>query len=201
MTKNNETTEKKFERLLSLDNGLVIYKTHLDFLREADKNARVMSPAMFERLAANIKGDGRLETMPLVKLHKNPAGNTEFLLISGHHRTRAARAAGVMEVYVLCIEDELSRSKMLAKQLSHNSLSGQDDPQMLRQIYFEIEDLNARLESGLADMEESLKTAVKIDEIEFKMDYEIINLFFLPHQKKVFEDAIDSIISMGGARR
>ena len=44
-----------------------------------------------------------------------------YEIISGHHRVRAGRAAGLEWFYVLVDGDEeLSRSKIVSKQLSHN---------------------------------------------------------------------------------
>src|SRR6266699_1322539 len=50
-----------------------------------------------------------------------------FLYISGHHRTRAATAAGLSELFVLVDVTGLSRSQIAAKQLAHNAIEGQDN--------------------------------------------------------------------------
>ncbi|HOI37202.1 MAG TPA: ParB/RepB/Spo0J family partition protein [Bacillota bacterium] len=183
------------ERMLDLGNGLSIWKIHIDLLREADKNARVMSPMMLNRLTDNVRQDGRLESLPLVTQAECHDG--EMRIISGHHRVRAARAAEVYEVHVLCIDDELSRDQILSKQLQHNSLNGEDDPQMLAELYRSIEDLNERIKVGLPELEAGKFDPVGMDEVRLDVDYEVVNIVFLPQQKVQFDDAINLLAKSG----
>jgi len=179
------------EKLLDMENGLCVWLVHIDYLRERDKNARVMSPDKFERLQTNIKADRKLESLPLV-MKKND--RDEFEIISGHHRVRAARGAGINEIYVLSYDKELSRDDVKSKQLAHNSLVGVDDEQILREIYLEIESLNARIATGLKYLEAPLEVgAVNLDEVVVDMDYELLNIIFLPREKKRFDDAITMV--------
>ena len=188
--------EKVMDRLLDLENGLFIWRVHVDLLREQDKNARVMSPYKFERLVANIKEDKKLESLPLVMKKQE---RNEFEIISGHHRIRASRDAGIQEVYVLAYEDELTPDQVRSKQLAHNSLSGIDDEQVLREIYMGIEDLEARMATGLKTLEDELNVGtISVDEISVDMDYEILNIVFLPMEKAKFEDAISMIEKKAG---
>ena len=178
------------ERLVDLGNGLALWKIHLSFLKEQDKNARVMSPEVFNRLSENIKKDGQLTSLPLV-LKKEVKGNIFFDIISGHHRTRAARKAGVFILFCIVIEKNISRSEVIAKQLSHNSLEGKDDLQTLKELYNEIKTIDFKIETGLTDFElENKMDNIKIDNIEIELDYEIINILFLPRQVKHFEKVI-----------
>ncbi len=77
---------------------LSIYKVHPDILREQDKNARVMDAKPFQRLTENIKKNGQMESMPYCHKTVSPGGSEEFSIISGHHRVRAARKAGLTEI-------------------------------------------------------------------------------------------------------
>ena len=175
-------------RLLDLENGMAIWKVHLDLLREQDVNARVMPPKVFEQLTDNIRSDKKLESLPLVMMQKEKA---EFIVISGHHRTRAARAGGVMEIHVLAYEEELTKDQIKSKQLAHNSLAGTDDGQILRQIYFDIEDLDSRIATGLTDLEEQMDIGtVNLDEVKVDLDYEVLNIVFLAAEKKKFDDVL-----------
>ena len=70
------------EHIIDMGQGLALYKVGVDEVSEQDVNARAMSPQMFERLAATIERDGRLESLPLMAL--NAEGKIE--IISGHHR-------------------------------------------------------------------------------------------------------------------
>jgi len=184
----------KIEKRLDLGNDISIWKVHLDACREQDKNARVMSPEKFDRLAENIKKDRRLESLPLCIKKVNQAGNEEFLIISGHHRIRAARVAGLTEIFVMVLEEELTRDQIIAKQLAHNALVGYDDPIMLKDLYAEIQDINAKLESGILDGEISIDfPTVSVDELMFDFDYEILNILFLPKQMEKLEEVMNRL--------
>ena len=64
-----------------------------------------------------------------------------------HHRVRAATAASISEMFVLVDVTGLSRSQIAAKQLAHNSIEGQDNEQLLAEIYRQIEDAESKLEA------------------------------------------------------
>src|SRR5437667_8151464 len=113
-------------RILELGNGLELWKVPPSALREQDVNARSMPKAMFERLAQTIARDKRLESLPLCA--KTERG---LEIVSGHHRLRAATAAGVIELFALVDVTGLSRSQIAAKQLAHNSIEGEDNEQLL----------------------------------------------------------------------
>lgn len=78
--------EDKYEKCLELGNGLEIWKVNIEDLKEQDVNARYMKAEMFERLTENIKGDGRLESLPFCALT-----DKGIEIVSGHHRIRAVR--------------------------------------------------------------------------------------------------------------
>ncbi len=184
------------QKLLDLGNGMSIWRVHLDWLREMEKNARVMDPDRFERLVSNVRKDERLESLPLVT--PNTERPEEFLIISGHHRTRAARSANVMEIVVLCIDDALTMDQIRSKQLAHNFLNGEDDKQMLRQIVAQIQDQDALIESGLAHLREDLPDQrIQVDEVKFDIDFEVVNVVFLSHQKQKFDQAIELLADKG----
>lgn len=189
-------TTKEYEKLLDMGNGLAIYLVHLDALREQDKNARVMSPSKFERLVANIGNDARLESLPLCVAKKAIGGDhLEFHIISGHHRTRAARKAGLKEIHVLVHEGDLSRDEIVAKQLAHNALNGEDDAQVLKELFEEIEAIDERLYSGISDDEFKNLTAPKIDmeEIGMNFDYEVVEMIFLKSDFEKYDELLQTL--------
>lgn len=179
------------ERVLELSPGMAIWKLHLDSLRERDINARIMEDDKFRRLTENIKKGGDLESLPLV----TPVpGRNEFYIISGHHRTRAARFAGIMVIHVIVIERELSEDEITAKQLSHNALAGYDDKDTLKSLYESIKDLDARLESGLTDLEmKPVMPAPATDVAAVEFSFEPIYILFLSQQARLFEEMLDSV--------
>jgi len=186
--------ERKPERLIELEKDYAIWRVPVDLLREQDKNARIMDISKFERLTENIKKDGMLEGMPLVQLKKNQAGNEEFFIISGHHRTRASRKAGVLNIICLVIEREMTIDEVRSKQISHNSLDGYDDPQVLKELYDEIKDIDLRIAAGLGDFELTMDSkAVQIDDIKVELDYELINILFLPRNTLKLNEVMEQI--------
>ena len=175
-----------------MGNGIAVWKVDVDLLREQDKNARVMSPDKFERMKGTIAEGGRLESLPLCVIQKNTAGNEEFHIISGHHRTRAARAAGLRKVFVMVIEEELTHDQIRAKQLAHNALTGYDDPVLLAELFSEIQSVEAKLESGIFDGDIDFELpSIRADDIVFDFDYEMLQILFLPKQKEKFDEVLN----------
>jgi len=183
------------EKICDLPNTtLSIWKVHPDVLREQDKNARVMDTQTFQRLTENIKNNKQLESLPYCHRTMSPGGSEEFSIISGHHRARAARKAGLTFLYILVEEKKLSQAQVTAKQLAHNALAGTDDEQMLAELYASIDDLNARLESGISGLEKDIKDInVKADDISFQFEYEQVLILFLKHEYENFTALIKEL--------
>ena len=79
----------------------------------------------------------------------------------------------MLEVHCLVYEKKLSLSEIRAKQLAHNALSGYDDKQVLQQIYLEIDNIDAKLESGLTEFDLKIDAqAPKITDVKLELDYE-----------------------------
>lgn len=186
--------ELKKQRVAELWPGMGLWKVHIDVLKEQDKNARVMSPEKFDRLKENIKKDKRLESLPLAFIDNGRPEDEHFYILSGHHRTRAARSAGIEEVFVMVIEDGLTRDQVIAKQLAHNALNGYDDPMLLAELYQEMKDVNAKIESGISNAEIEMEfPAISSDDLTFDFDYELFNILFLPKQKEKFDDILGQL--------
>src|SRR5262245_61899124 len=95
-------------RLLDLGRHLAIWKAPVEILRDARKNARSMDNRLLGLLTETIAKDQRLESLPLTTWSRTAGGNEELLIISGHHRIRAARAAGIKEIHILVDERQLT---------------------------------------------------------------------------------------------
>lgn len=103
-----------------------------------EKNARFMTNDTFMQLVSNIKRDGQLSSVPFVVEKKNG----RFVVVSGNHRVQAAKQAGLVKANVMYVhEDNITNDEIRAIQLSHNSIVGQDDPEILRQLLDEIQDV------------------------------------------------------------
>ena len=105
--------------------SVVTVRRVLKDLVASEVNARRMPGQAMRHLTENLRRDGVLSSAPLVYGDR---------IISGHHRVEAAIKAGIVEADCLSIEGEVDEGRLTAIQLSHNSLAGEDDPEMLRQM-------------------------------------------------------------------
>jgi hypothetical protein len=178
------------ELLYDLGNGLSLYMAKLDRLREQDINARIMPPKEYAQLVNNIRSRGGLESVPYcVRMN----GRVE--VVSGHHRIRAAKEAGVDEAPVLIDESGMNRSQVIAKQLAHNRLAGMDDTATLRQLFQMLNSPSDILASGLAD------DLLELPEVELEpvlaphmdMDWRTVSFAFLPHQVEKMKALIEQL--------
>ena len=162
--------------------------SEIDFL---DKNARYMNKEQFESLTRNIKTDGGLTSLPLCYRQENG----RLLVLSGNHRLKAAINAGMEENLVLLIDKPLSKERQIAIQLSHNAIEGQDDDQILKELYMEIQDLEASIYTGL-----STELIEKLTQIDFSSIseqrplFKEISLLFLPEEIEEMTAICDGII-------
>lgn len=149
-----------------------------------EKNAHYMDPDEFSRLVANIKADGVLTSLPVVY---------RGTVLSGNHRTQAAIKAGLVESDVIEIVSELTADEQLAIQLSHNSIKGKDDSNILRDLYDSINSLDLKLYSGLTDDDFKI-TDVEVQTLSFVQPvYEDLVIAFLPEEKTLFIEALEKV--------
>lgn len=171
------------QRQLELQPGLEIWKIQTNALIEQELNARTMNIQMFQRLAKTIGKGNRLESLPFCALT-----NSGVEIISGHHRVRAAISAGLKELFVIVDTTGLTKSEIKAKQLAHNSISGEDDKSILKEIYTQITDNESREESYLEIGDVKFEKA-DID-VNLKPETEIVVLAFTPNAFAAWEDLI-----------
>lgn len=183
------------ERVVELGNGLELWKVHVDALREQDLNARSMPPGMMQRLEATIKRDARLESLPLVA----DTGGKQFEIVSGHHRVRASRSAEIHHIYAIVDVSGLTPSQIKAKQLAHNSIQGFDENQLVRRIFDEITDVDARLEAHIdpKELTDGVPDKVDLPKVDLTLDYRTTLITFLPHQQERFDAAVEQIVQAG----
>lgn len=181
---------QSYEVIYDMGTGLVIAKVNIDKVKEQDINARIMKKEMQDQLTANIKNRGQLESIPFLALRD---GKLE--IISGHHRIKSARAAGMKEIICLIDTTGLTKSKVAAKQLAHNALSGFDDDSTLKEIAKMITDVDDMLESfiGKDIMEEPLEQYEKLLSPAVHFDFKNVTFTFLPHQVADMDVLIKSL--------
>ncbi len=152
-------------------------------------NARYMKPEEYEKLVSNIKKDGQLTSVPFCYFNED----NEIEVLSGNHRVMASIDAGLNEIEVMLCKDKLSKDKALAIQLSHNSIVGQDDEELLRKLYAELESLEFKEYSGLTD---DFINFCKQTEKAFKipnLQYQAINLLFLPNEIDDIKNCLEDL--------
>lgn len=175
---------------LGLGRDLAIWKVHVDDLIEQPLNAQAMTPAMFARLKATIERDERLESVPFCVLTGSDPVRIE--IISGHHRIRTARAAGMFYVPVLVDETGLTADLIRAKQLAHNAIAGESEAQLVARIFAAITDVDARLEA-FVEPAELPPAPVRLPRLELDLAYRTVQLVFLSHAADLFDRAIDQL--------
>ncbi|MEV0755287.1 ParB/Srx family N-terminal domain-containing protein [Streptosporangium sp. NPDC050280] len=174
---------------LKIGDDLWVMQVEIASLREQDINAQVMQPRHFERLTENIRNRGALESLPYCH---QPGGEGPIEIISGHHRCRAARAAGHSHVWALVDTRRMRRSEIIAKQIAHNELHGDPDRDILAHLVALIDNVDDLLATGLP--EDALPTVApddtKLSIPHGEFDWRVATLMFLPHQMTDFKDAI-----------
>lgn len=176
---------------LILPEGLALYYAALDELNEQDVNARSMPQQMFNQLVENVQAVKGLESVPLCVRVKD-----RIEIISGHHRVRAVREAGVSHILVM-LYGGLSTSRIKSKQLAHNTIAGQDDPELIARIWEEITEVQARFEAYVDPrlLTETAKPAsFKQVDVDFGALSKMILIAFLPIQHMDFEAAVEAIM-------
>ena len=164
-------------------------------LKLLEKNARFRPYEMFQKLVNNIKRDGGLTSVPFCWKR----GDGDFLVLSGNHRVMAAKEAGLKEVLVMYTDKDLSRQEQIAIQLSHNSLEGKDDLNILKSLWEEIDDIAMKYYSGLDDkiLGEMAKNAQKTLS-EVNLDYKVLSFVFLPEELEEIDAILEKAQSCKG---
>jgi hypothetical protein len=161
-------------------------------------NARFMRKETFDRLVANIRADGRLTSLPLI-YEPDPAVPGD--IVSGHHRIEAAMTAlgRDHEDHVLVVRDEQSKQQIIARQLSHNAIEGEDDPATLKALYEQLDDVDWRAYAGLDDKTLDLLTKVDVQGLsEANLDFQTVTLVFLPAELERAQQALDDARKLAG---
>ena len=160
-----------------------------------------MEKNQFDQLTQNIQQDGFLSSVPLCQ--ENADGELEVL--SGNHRVKAAIEADIDRILIMTIPEqtnytrqtggqwrpEQTNSKKIAIQLSHNAISGQDDVDLLKNLWDELESLDEQLYSGL---ESSLFEDFEGYQFEgftaATPKTRFIGIWFLPEEIEQFDDLL-----------
>lgn len=89
--------QQDLDRLNSQLSGLGLFPLALVSPKDCigqKKNARYFEVDKFNQLVSNIKGDGALESAPLLYQNDELKAQGKYEIIPGHHRVEAAKAGG-----------------------------------------------------------------------------------------------------------
>lgn len=167
-------------------------------LTRLEQNARFMTREMFDRLVENLRVDGVLTSMPLIYSGGGEYAEGRELVVSGNHRVDAAVAAGIDEAQCLLIDEKLPPGRLRGLQLSHNSLTGEDDPATLKQLYDAIDDVDWREYAGLDD--KTLQMLAEFDAqslAEAALDFVTVTVAFFPDEVDAAERALAAMGKAG----
>lgn len=181
---------KGVEVLADIGSGLLIVRADVNVLREQDKNAHLMKPEMFRQLHENIKKRGTLESLPFLALTSKGVE-----IISGHHRVRASKEAGLKSIPAILDITNLNRSQIAAKQIAHNAINGFDDKSVLKEIAALIDDVDDMIESyiGKDILGEPEGTLDKLISPMLDYDWQDMQFIFLPHQVRDLELLVTNV--------
>jgi hypothetical protein len=148
---------------------------------EARRNARYMKGEQFNQLVDNLRRDGALTSAPLVH---------EGVVLSGNHRVLAAIKAGIEEADVIEVIGPLPEPRKLAIQLSHNAITGQDDPSILQALFGELE-LEMKAYSGVTDDMFKGLEELKVSSLSAgALATQDVMLTFLPEEATAFTELV-----------
>jgi hypothetical protein len=143
-----------------------------------------MSGAEFRQLVENLKIDGELTSTPLV---------IDGTVRSGNHRVQAAIEAGIEEAWVLELVTRVDENRAIGLQLSHNAITGKDDPSKLAKLYSKL-DFTWKQYSGITD--DVFKGLKELDLGALGLrqpDYQELVVLFLPEDQERFLRALEKI--------
>lgn len=183
---------EKNKKIADLELGIEIWSLVISNLKEQDINAQVMDDRKMKILTSNIKTRGTLESLPYV--HKS---GDQFSIVSGHHRVRAANAAGLKTIYCLVDTTELTKSQIVSKQIAHNELVGTADSEILGELVKQMREVDDMIASGLPEkfFNQIAKESPVMDLPQLDFEWRTLQLVFLPDQMKEFETLVKAIDS------
>lgn len=157
-------------------------------LRLLEKNARRMTERQFKALCDNIRRDGCLTSAPLVC-----EAEGALRVLSGNHRVKAAMAVGLQTITVIEITSPISDARQVAIQLAQNAITGDDDQNILEELYDSLDLLEKRY-SGLTDGDFNLLADPELLKLKIGLpDYQEVVIAFLPEERAEFVEKLKQL--------
>lgn len=170
--------------------SIKIKEVELSLIDLVEKNAHFMAQDTFRQLIANIKRDGQLTSVPFLVEHKTG----RYTAISGNHRVQGAKMAGLIKAQFMVVhEDDITKDEILAIQLSHNSIVGQDDSEILKELLEEITDIAMKEYAHISN--EILDAVKDVDYVIDMPNNEIVpvTLMFIDTNKLKFDKLMETL--------
>jgi hypothetical protein len=119
-------------------------------------------------------------------------------MISGHHRLRAAMAAGMDHILVY-LYDELPEDRVYSKQLAHNQIFGTSDAELIKRVWDRIEDVQAKFEAFVDPRDLDVPDPVSFTQVDVDLDAlsKTILVTFLNTQYTDWSAIIEEILPSG----
>ena len=152
---------------------------------ESPINAQVMAEKEFSRLVKNLKRDGGL-TATVLLMHQSESDR--LMCISGHHRIRACKKAGINEVPAMIIP-ELSESDRIRLQLSHNDIHGEPDIEIVHELLALMQEVDKDLVGNYGQEQLKLKELEEISDDQFRY----VSVCMKPESANLLMGMIESI--------
>ena len=114
------------------------YSVPVELVDFTEKNANKMSNDAFNTLVSNIRVSG---LSSVIVAYKNDDGR--YTIISGNHRFKACLELGYSFVPIMYVNRcDITEDELIAIQISHNTLHGESDKSILRELFNAIKDID-----------------------------------------------------------
>lgn len=161
-----------------------------------EKNARSMKERDFKQLVQNIERDGVL--LGAVVTHLKDG---KEIILSGNHRVKASIAAGLTSISAIRIVSPINDARAVAIQLSQNAIVGEDDRNILQELYDSLGVLEQQY-SGLTDSDLGVLDDPDFDRLRIgPPKYEEVLLAFLPEDREEFEIELKALTERAKVKR
>lgn len=155
-----------------------IEEVDITLLEEAEENANQMSKKDFERLVKNIDTSGGLSST--IGCYKR-AADGKYVIFSGHHRYRAAVKLRYKTVPIIYAEEkDLTKDEIIALQLSHNSLHGEDNKGILKRLFEEIQSVDFK---EFASIDIDQLQSLDLSGVSFTPESETYSMYVVLYRK------------------
>lgn len=113
-------------------------KVDINLIDEIELNANEMSDEKFAQLTDNIAQSGLSSVPTCIK-----KANGRYVMISGNHRLRACKKLHYKKLGILYVEEsEITDDEAIAIELSHNSIHGEANASILKELFAKIQSID-----------------------------------------------------------